>query len=81
MPIDLTRYKVIYNDRVLRALCLECVHYGANYPTPNHDGPACVSSPEYLTILAINEDGNLEAICAEAWRFQFIPVILREAKP
>lgn len=81
MGIDLSRYKVVYNDRVLRALCLDIVHYGEDFPSPSHDGSAHIVKPESLTVLAINEDGNLVAICDDAWRFQFIPVILQEVKP
>lgn len=79
MGSDLTRYKVVYNDRVLRALGLENVYYGETYPGPSPDGRACLVKPEYLTVVAINDDGNLVAICDKAYRFQFIPVILQEA--
>lgn len=81
MGPDLTRYKVVYNDRVLRALCLENVYYDATYPDHRPDGRACLVKPEHLTLLAINDDGNLVAICDKAYRFQFIPVILQEAQP
>jgi hypothetical protein len=32
------------------------------------------TKPQFLTILAINEDGNIVAICDEAWMFQFLPI-------
>lgn len=82
MGPDLTKYKVVYNDRVLRALCLENVQYAmGRYPDPRDDDRASVVKPEYLTVMAINDDGNLVAICDKAYRFQFIPVILQEVQP
>ena len=83
MGPDLTKYKVVYNDKVLRALCLEMVDYGPSpsiYPGIKPDGSATVVKPYALTVLVINEDGNLVAISDKAKYFQFIPVIQREGK-
>ena len=69
---DLTKYKVIYKDKVLRALALmNIVFQSDEWPSP--DKPAV--KPEYLTVLAINADGVLEALTGEAKDFQFIPVL------
>lgn len=32
-----------------------------------------ISKPDFITVLAINSDGNLVIVDDEAWRFQFIP--------
>lgn len=69
---DLTRYKVVHNDRVLRALLLMEVRFPQNeWPSP--DRP--LLKPEYLTLLVVNTDGVLEAITGKAEEFQFIPIL------
>lgn len=82
MGPDLTKYKVVYNDRVLRALSLEVVEYppGGPYPGLKPDGSALILKPYALTVLVINEDGNLVTISDKAKYFQFIPVIQKEAQ-
>lgn len=73
MGIDMTRYKVVYGDRVLNAVSIE------NYileELPEDAGP--VGHPikaKVVGVLVINEDGNLELIDDEAWQFQFIPIL------
>ena len=73
MGIDLSRFKVVYSDKVLHALALQEVIYSDHFPGENGQPP--VMKPKFLCVLAINEDGNVVAIHDEAWRFQFIPVI------
>lgn len=74
--IDLSRFKVIYGERVLNAVCLDNIMYKENcYPTI--DGKT-ITKPQFLTVIAINEDGNIVAINDEAWRFQFIPIVKKE---
>lgn len=75
MPIDLSGFKVIYNERVLRALSLDSIELGEGYPEVGKSQKA-----KFLSIFAINEDGNVVAICDEAWRFQFIPVVGKEGR-
>lgn len=69
--IDLSRYKVVYGDKVLNAVFLESYEI-REYP---HSGET--SKFKQITVVAINEDGSLVAICDEAWRFQFIPILGR----
>lgn len=80
MGIDLSRFKVIYNDRVLHALALEHVEYRPDeYPgarTPNET--KTVTKPVFLTVLCINEDGNIVTLFDETWRFQFVPILQKE---
>lgn len=81
MGIDLSRFKVIYKDRVLNALALERIDYRDNeWPgcLPNEKAKTVVK-PLFLSVLCINEDGNIVCIFDEAWLFQFIPIIQREA--
>lgn len=69
---DLTRYKVVYNDRVLRALTLLEVRF----PQDKWIGPDNPSlKPEHLTLLVVNTDGVLEALTGKAEEFQFIPIL------
>lgn len=69
---DLTGYKVVYNDRVLRALTLMEV----GFPQGKWIGPDNPSlKPEYITLLVVNADGVLEAITGKAEEFQFIPIM------
>lgn len=70
MNIDLSRFKVIYGERVCKALVLVSVDFGENV-----DYEAIHKKPKLIEILVINEDGNIEAIRDEAWMFQFIPII------
>ena len=75
--MDLSRFKVIYNDRVLQALALEHIAYKEGEWPGDMSGAESktVTKPRFLTVLCINEDGNIVAIHDEAWRFQFVPII------
>ena len=74
--IDLSRFKVIYRERVLNALCLENVMFPeGKYPNPNERGS--YFKPQFLSVMVINEDGNIVVICDEAWMFQFIPIVTK----
>lgn len=70
MNIDLSRFKVIYRDKVLNALSLMEFFYDKNV---NFDDIR--KKPKFIEILVINEDGNIEALRDEAWMFQFIPIL------
>lgn len=72
MPVnsDLSKYKVVYNDRALRALAIVDVRFPRD-AWPGPENPELM--PEYVTILIINSDGVLEALTGEAKNFQFIP--------
>lgn len=70
MGIDLSKYKVVYNERVLKAISLQEVSFGHDV-----DYQAQYKDPKTIEILVINEDGNIVAIRDEAWRFQFITSI------
>lgn len=81
MGIDLSKYKVAYKDRVLKALELQEIIWDENgRPTPpkNEEDRALRVKPKYLCVLIINDDGNIEALYDQAWKFQFIPILQRE---
>lgn len=72
MPIDLSRFKVIYGGKVLNALALMNVCMPDSVDLDNRE---TILKPKFLDVLAINEDGNVISICDEAWRFQFLPIV------
>lgn len=73
MPTELSGFKVVYKERVLRAVCLDAIDFGEDWPPEIGK----VDVPKFITIIAINEDGNIVVIRDEAWMFQFIPVVER----
>lgn len=71
MPVvDLSKYKVVYRERVIKALALMDMEFKENV---NADD--IIHKPKIIEIMVINEEGNIEMIKDEAWRFQFIPII------
>lgn len=70
MGIDLSRFRVVYKQKVLNTLCL----WEIIFPDDT-DFKATHKKPKLIEIMVINEDGNIEAIRDEAWMFQFIPII------
>lgn len=77
MNIDLSRYKVIYADKVMNAIALQdVIYYDKCYPNPAAEH--IIFKPEFLCVLVINEDGNVITICDETWRFQFIPIVTKD---
>lgn len=75
--VDLSRFKVVYRERVLNALSLENLYFAdGKYPDPSATGSRF--KPKFISVMAINEDGNVEVFCDEAWMFQFLPVKNKE---
>lgn len=70
MGIDLSRFKVVYDEKVLKALSLQEVVF----PDSVH-WEDTRKKPNLIEILVINDDGNIEALRDEAWMFQFIPIL------
>lgn len=70
MNIDLSRFKVIYGDKVLKAISLMDIVFADDV-----DFNAIRKKPKLIEVLAINEDGNIEAFRDEAWMFQFVPIL------
>ena len=80
MGIDLSRFKVIYGDRVLHALALENAEYRPGEYPGERSGKETktITKPVFLTVLCLNEDGNIVSLHDEAWRFQFVPILQKE---
>ena len=73
MPIiDIQNYKVIYNNRVLKALQVEIV-FSDDQRIPMI-GTRSDIKPKFLIVTYINEDCNIAVAQDEAWCFQFIPI-------
>lgn len=70
-PMELSRYKVVYKDQVIRALAVTEIRFNEAYPSP--ENPAV--KPAWVTVMVINTDGVLEALTGKAEEFQFIPVL------
>lgn len=72
METDISRFKVVYRDKVLNALALINARMPDDMNWENRD---TIIKPKVIEILAINEDGNIISILDEAWCFQFLPII------
>ena len=70
MNIDLSRFKVVYKDKVLNALSLQEIII-----PEDTNWESIYKNPKFIEILVINEDGNIEVLRDETWMFQFIPVL------
>ena len=70
MYIDVSKYKVVYNEKVLRALAIVELCFGEEM---NYE--EIIQKPKFIAVAIINEDGNVQIIRDETWRFQFIPII------
>ena len=70
MGIDLSRFKVVYGEKVLKAISLQEVVFDENVAWD-----AIRKKPKFIEILVINEDGNIEALRDESWMFQFVPIL------
>ena len=68
MGVDVSRFKVIYGEKIFRAIAI------MNMYMPKVQ-TYTIAQPNFLHILAINEEGNIVSINDEAWKFQFLPVI------
>lgn len=68
--IDLSKFKVVYGEKVLNAISLVDIQYGEGTKWDDTR-----KKPKFIEVLVINEDGNVEAFHDETWRFQFIPIL------
>ena len=65
--IDLSRFKVIHGEKVLRAVALSAIQF-----SEEEHFTSTIIKPKFLDVLVINSDGNLEILHDEAWTFQFV---------
>lgn len=66
---DLSKFKVVYSDRVLNAVALLRILF-----REGNDHPPKIEFIDVLVVI-VNSNGNLQIISDEAWRFQFIPIV------
>lgn len=75
MNIDLSRFKVVYKDTVLKAVSLINIDIS---PEEFENKQCGWMKPKMLDVMVINEDGNIRIIRDETWCFQFIPVVNKD---
>lgn len=73
MWINLSGFKVVHGEKVLRALALSNVVFDGDF----FPRECNITKPQFLEILVLNEDGNVVSIYDEAWKFQFIQIVWR----
>lgn len=71
MEIDMSGFKVIYKDRIFNAVCFYDFEWDTGKPKNNSN----IKKFKEITILALNEDGEIILITDESWRFQFVPIL------
>lgn len=69
MLIDVSKYRVVYGETVLNALAIISFIFSEDKNTERRT----IRKPDFLVVMALNEDGNVILIEDETWRFQFIP--------
>lgn len=65
MPINMTDYRMIINERVYNVLQIMIDFAG---PLKEGEPP----KPKFIDAVYIDEDGTIKTICDEAWCFQFV---------
>lgn len=76
MFIDLSRYKVVHKDNVLRALgIVDIVFTDSPHLMPDPRNPRAPKAvmPETLVLAVINHNGNLVYMTTKAREVQFLP--------
>lgn len=68
MEIDLTKFKVIYDGKVLNAVSLGGFRFDESQNITE-----TYKKPKWIEIIAIDTDGTLVFIRDETQKFQFIP--------
>ena len=64
MPINMSAYKVVHKNMVYRTVAIVRMEF------PEEGG-----EPDSITVLVIDENGNIKHITDKTKMFQFIPVI------
>lgn len=67
--ISLSGYKVIYQEKVLNALSIECIMFDEEHEKK------VIDKPQFIEILVINSDGQIQSIRDSSWKFQFLPIV------
>ncbi|MCI8507547.1 MAG: hypothetical protein HFJ06_03130 [Lachnospiraceae bacterium] len=74
MNIDLSRFKVIYNNRIYNAMALVNMRFDA-IREEEEEKLNPIYKPSRIEIIVLNEDGNIIIINDETWKFQFLPIV------
>ena len=69
MGTDMRGFKVVYKERVYNALEMVCSFEGEVRKETGE------SEPKFLTVLVLNEDGNVKMLEDEAFMFQFMRIV------
>lgn len=78
MLADLSKYKVVHKDKVVKALGILDINFA---PYTLHEesveeveiSSQCIKTPDLLTLLVINDDCTIGALTGNGTDFQFIP--------
>lgn len=71
MDADLSRFKVLYKERIWNAIALRFAEFSTDDPFVESGA----ARPKFLELWAINSDGQLVLLRDEAWMFQFVPIV------
>ncbi len=74
MNIDLSRFKVIYNNRIYNAMALVNMRIDA-IREEEEEKLNPLYKPSRIEIIVLNEDGDIIIINDETWKFQFLPIV------
>ncbi|MBQ3006771.1 MAG: hypothetical protein IJD78_04330 [Clostridia bacterium] len=67
---DLSKFKIVYKERVYRAIKLWDVNFREGQCPVDVD----VCSPKILSVMVVDENCRLLILTDEAWMFQFLPL-------
>ena len=70
MPINMSAYKVVHKNMVYRTVAIVSMIFSENFKENDMN-----EEPESITVLVIDENGNIKHITDKTKMFQFIPVI------
>lgn len=71
--IDISKYKLIYNNKVWKPLAIISFIPKPPFDSPDATGP--IIEMDHLDVMALDEDGAVIIISDEAWKFQGIPIV------
>ena len=70
MPINMSAYKVVHKNMVYRTVAIVRMIFPENFIENDMN-----EEPESITVLVIDENGNIKHITDKTKMLQFIPVI------
>lgn len=73
MGIDMRGFKVVYKERVYNALNMNW-QWGRDTPPEIEAEEKGIAKPKFLTVVTLNEDGEVILLHDEACMFQFLRI-------